>query len=89
MPSCSEVTRLWASEDLRHISLRRRVAIRVHLLMCAHCRRYVRELRLIGSAARDEWRRLMPDRKRLEALELAIRQRIRAEMQEPREPPVA
>ena len=79
MLSCSEVTRLCSSEELRRAPHIRRLAVRFHLLMCTHCRRYVRELRLIGAAARDEVPRLLPDRKRLEALELAIRERLRAE----------
>ena len=58
MLRCKEVTRLCASEDLRGAPWRTRMAVRAHLLMCRHCRRYVRELARIGAAvralARDE-----------------------------------
>lgn len=80
MLSCSEVTRLCASEELRHAPWLRRLRVRLHLLICDHCKRYVRELRLIGAAVRSEARRLWPDRGPLEALELSLRDRIRAEI---------
>ncbi len=52
MLACNEVTRLWASEEIRSATLARRIAVRMHLMMCRHCRRYVRELALIGEGAR-------------------------------------
>jgi hypothetical protein len=48
-------------------------------MMCTNCRRYLKEVRLIGAAARDEFRRLWTDRGRVEALELSVRERLRAE----------
>ena len=53
MLACSEVTRLWATEEIRRAPLTRRLAVRLHLMMCRHCRRYVRELAMIGAAARS------------------------------------
>ncbi len=53
MLACNEVTRLWASDAIRTAPLSRRLAVRFHLMMCEHCRRYVRELALIGAAARS------------------------------------
>jgi anti-sigma factor ChrR (cupin superfamily) len=52
MLRCKEVTRLCASEDIRGARWRTRIAVRTHLLMCRHCRRYVRELSRIGTAVR-------------------------------------
>ncbi len=57
MLSCSDVTRLWASDEIRRTPLRTRLAWRLHLLMCRHCRRYVRELAAIGVAARKAFGR--------------------------------
>lgn len=56
MLACNEVTRLWASEEIRTAPLSRRLAVRFHLMLCEHCRRYVRELATIGSAARSRAR---------------------------------
>ena len=53
MLRCDEVTRLCASEDLRRAPLVKRIAVRIHLLMCRSCRRYVRELAVIGRAVRS------------------------------------
>lgn len=53
MLSCNEVTRLLSSEAVRTAPLGQRLAVRFHLLMCQHCRRYVRELAAIGRAARQ------------------------------------
>jgi anti-sigma factor ChrR (cupin superfamily) len=52
MLQCNEVTRLWASDAIRDTSLRTRLALRIHLMMCRYCRRYVGELRAIGGAVR-------------------------------------
>ena len=52
MLSCSEVTRLWATDEISTAPFRQRVSVRLHLLMCRFCRRYVRELATIGAAAR-------------------------------------
>jgi len=57
MMSCREVVKL-VSEDLDHpLSLRRRIALRFHTMMCGSCARYRRQLRALerllrGPAAR-------------------------------------
>ena len=89
MLSCKEVTRLYASEALGSAPLLRRLKVRFHVLMCTHCKRYVSELRLIGAAARRELGRLLPERSRVQALELAIRERLRAEIRDNEPPPPA
>lgn len=79
MLPCSEVARLIASEALRQAPIHRRLAVRFHLLLCDHCRRYARELRLLGASVREEFRRLVPDPTQLGTLEASIRDRIRSE----------
>jgi anti-sigma factor RsiW len=89
MLPCSEVTRLIASEALRQAPIHRRLAVRLHLMMCDHCRRYARELRRLGAAIREEFRGLVPQRAELERLEATVRARLRAEVQGPDRPPPA
>ena len=72
MPSCKEVARLIASEELVDAGLSKRALVRIHLLMCRHCRRYAAELRAIGAAARDRWDSGVTDRASLEKLENSI-----------------
>ncbi len=60
MPSCKEVTAAVASDDLARRPWRERLAIRLHLLMCRHCRRYVEQLAAIASAVRALYREEPP-----------------------------
>ncbi|MBI3505374.1 MAG: anti-sigma factor [Proteobacteria bacterium] len=46
------MTELVGSDALEHASLRERVGVRLHLLMCRHCRAYVRSIRQIAAVAR-------------------------------------
>lgn len=47
LPTCEEVGRLSSEEMDGHISLRSRILIRMHLLMCEWCRLYRKQLALI------------------------------------------
>jgi len=50
MLSCKDATRL-ASEKLdRELSLRERVALRAHLLICVGCARFEKQLRFMRTA---------------------------------------
>ena len=55
MLNCKEVSRLIASEELADAVWSDRALVRLHLLMCRHCKGYAAQLRAIGSAARDRW----------------------------------
>lgn len=47
MPSCREVSELVSLSMDKQPPLRRRIAARMHLWMCALCRRYEKQLHLI------------------------------------------
>ncbi len=68
MLSCKEVARIVASGALDEYTGGRRFAVRLHLLMCRHCRRYARQLRAIAAAARGLWREESEDPSTLERL---------------------
>ncbi len=72
MLSCKETARILASDALEDLAWGRRLALRVHLLMCRHCRRYARQLRAIGVAARSLWGEESMDSSTLERLERGI-----------------
>jgi predicted anti-sigma-YlaC factor YlaD len=74
MPTCREVTRLLASDQLERAALTKRILTRLHLMMCDGCRRYARELEGLGEMAREALRAPL-DPTRLAALELAILER--------------
>lgn len=52
MLKCNEVSRLVATEEIARAGFLRRLEFRLHLMMCHHCRNYVRQIRQIGAAAR-------------------------------------
>ena len=53
MPKCREVAAAVASDELARRLWHQRLAIRLHLAMCRHCRRYAAQLAAIGAGARS------------------------------------
>lgn len=53
MPTCKDVARLIASDELGASRLER-VGLRVHLLMCRFCRRYGAQVRAIGEVCGEQ-----------------------------------
>ena len=53
MLSCRDVVQLLGTDAIGQASLRQRVAVRLHLMMCRHCRAYQRSLRRLASLARQ------------------------------------
>jgi predicted anti-sigma-YlaC factor YlaD len=72
MFKCREVSRMIASDPYRSSGILREVVIRLHLLMCKHCRRYSEQLTAIGAAAREFWSPSSEDSEVLEKLEERI-----------------
>ena len=56
MLTCKEVSRIIASDELAEAGLRRRLAVRFHLWMCRHCRRYATQMRQLGDMVRGMFR---------------------------------
>ncbi len=56
MPTCKDVATAIGQDDLRTVPWWRGLALRLHLLMCPHCRRYAAQIRAIGRAARSLFR---------------------------------
>ena len=75
MLNCKEVTRLIASDELADAVWLNRALVRLHLLMCRHCRRYAAQLRAIGAAARDRWDSGVADRAAFEQLQSSLLER--------------
>ena len=57
MMPCKQVATLLSNGDLAGSSMRTRLAVRLHLAMCRHCRAFARQIealgRLAGLDARD------------------------------------
>ena len=55
MLKCKEVARKIASDEFAEAAWTERLAVRLHLFMCRHCRRYAVQLRAVGVAAKGLW----------------------------------
>ncbi len=53
MQNCRDVAYLIASDGLEHSGRATRLMTRLHLLFCKHCRRYAREIAMIGRISRE------------------------------------
>jgi hypothetical protein len=52
MMICKEVSTLVSMDQVDEAPVARRMAVRLHLLMCRHCRAFRRQLRVIGAVSR-------------------------------------
>ncbi len=53
MLTCKETAKAVAHDEVRTAPRWRRLALRLHLLMCPPCRRYAAQIRALGTAARS------------------------------------
>ena len=72
MLCCQEVARQIASDEFTEANVWQRLWVRLHLLMCRHCRRYAVQLHSIGETARNLWGPHTEDPSTLERLERDI-----------------
>lgn len=56
MLTCKETSHLVSEALDRRLSLHERVGMRLHLWMCAHCRRFETQLQLLRRALREDTR---------------------------------
>jgi len=75
MPNCKEVVRLIASDELADAVWSDRALVRLHLLMCRHCRGYAAQLRAIGASAREQLDLSSADKAAFEQLQSSILER--------------
>ena len=68
MPTCREVSRAVAAGEVEVAGVWRRIGIRLHLLLCRHCRRYAAQLRALGEAAGQALSEEAEDRARIARL---------------------
>lgn len=52
MLSCKEVSQLSSEFIDKRLSLKQRLRFFIHMLMCGHCRRYIRQLRTMIQKSR-------------------------------------
>ena len=52
MLKCRDISGLVASGTLEHVGWMKKLEIKLHLMMCGHCARYLAQIRAIGQGAR-------------------------------------
>ncbi len=72
MLCCQEVARRIASDEFEETNVWQRLWVRLHLLMCGHCRRYAVQVHSIGETARNLWGPHTEDPSTLKRLERDI-----------------
>ncbi len=55
MISCRDVTKLITSDQVLYENWLKRLEVKVHLLMCRHCSRVVRQVESLRKSARELW----------------------------------
>jgi hypothetical protein len=73
---CKEVASAIASDGFAERSWRQRLGLRLHLMMCRHCREYARQIRALGVLSRLVCAEDEPDEAHLRRLEVTILDRI-------------
>lgn len=76
LPSCQEMSRRYARGELDNASWFFRIMVRLHLAMCEHCGRYMKQIRLLGKAVRQKSTSDL-SRARVDDLKKRILKRIR------------
>jgi hypothetical protein len=88
MLTCKEVSRSIASDEPTATDWRQRLSIKIHLLMCRHCRRYALQIRAIGDAARQVFGDPSTDANARERLRSSILGQIPPDESDNSDPPV-
>ena len=70
--TCKDVAEAIGLDEWRAAPRWRRLALRLHLLMCSHCRRYAAQIQAIGTAVRSLFRKQGEDATILERLQETI-----------------
>jgi len=83
MLSCRDVADLLGEPDAKKLPLRKRMALRMHLLLCRLCRRHAKQLRDIDRMARAYGQRIADElTSSAEALSAKAREQIRSSLLE-------
>ncbi len=61
MDNCKQITRLVSEELDRELTLAERLRVRFHLMMCAGCTNFARQMQVLRNAARRFAGRQAPD----------------------------
>jgi hypothetical protein len=78
LPTCAELTQIMSESLERRLTLRERVTLRLHFLICKYCVWYLGQLRLMRGAARSRGARIPDEASPQTSLSPEARERIRS-----------
>ncbi len=82
LPTCQEVLPVLSQSLERPLTLRERVTLRLHFLICVYCIRYVKQLRFMRDALRAQSVKILEgDAPSSPSLSQEARERIRLNLQ--------
>lgn len=76
MLKCQDISTIVVTEGARDLSLRRRLELRLHMMMCVHCRNYLKQIKALGDGVRRLAAGAEPSARELAELEQEICDRI-------------
>ena len=77
LPACKEVTRMASEAMERKLSLRQRFEMKLHLLICALCMRYVKQLQFMRDTVQRHAAQIESGAARPSALSHGARERMK------------
>jgi hypothetical protein len=78
LPTCRELTPLLSASLERELTLRERVVLRLHFIICEQCVRYLKQLRLIRTTLRARFAEGADDSQlSSQALPVSARERLK------------
>jgi hypothetical protein len=82
-PSCKQAVRLQSAALDGKLSLRERLGLRIHLVLCTWCRRYGKQIRFVQTATREHAgeKQVLPQRTLSDEARERIKQRLQSDKQ--------
>ncbi len=74
MLKCNQVSRIVSTDDYQELGFMKKVEFKLHLMMCSHCQRYVRQIKSLGKISRENAKELEASEEQLVRMKSRIRE---------------
>lgn len=79
MLKCKEVSQLVSTDAVEEMGFMKKVEFKMHLMMCGHCLRYVRQIKALGLGARNWAAGCEAEPQQLERMEGKVLQEVKGQ----------
>lgn len=52
MLKCNQVSQLVSTDEVQELGFMKKLEFKMHIMMCVHCKRYVQQIKSLGTGAR-------------------------------------